>query len=108
MYSSPILTVFLAYFWTGDQIMWFEGVAVVGSFAGIICLTLAKPDQGKKDDDSMTDLERQYAYHIGLAFTIFTSAMASVVSVAARRLRTLHYAVIGFAYGVTSTLAMAI
>ena len=41
--SSPFITVFLSYFWTGDRILPFEGVAMVGAFIGIVCLGVAKP-----------------------------------------------------------------
>ena len=41
--SSPFITVFLSYFWTGDRILPFEGLAMIGAFAGIVCLGVAKP-----------------------------------------------------------------
>ena len=43
--SSPFITVFLSYCWTGDRIMIFEGLCMVGAFAGIVCLGIAKPEQ---------------------------------------------------------------
>ena len=42
--SAPFFTVIFVYFWTGDMILPFEGLALVCSFAGVICIGLAKPD----------------------------------------------------------------
>ena len=43
--SSPFMTAILAYFWTGDKILYLELVAMFGAFGGIICLALAKPSE---------------------------------------------------------------
>ena len=85
---------------------------MLGAFAGIMTLGLARPeseeDMNPDKIASMTPFEKKYAYQIGLILAILTSAMSSVISVAARRLKTLHFAVIQFAYAVMSTVAMAI
>ena len=51
--SSPFITVFLSYCWTGDQILVFEGLCMIGAFAGIVCLGIAKPEQ--EDIDGVPD-----------------------------------------------------
>ena len=85
---------------------------MLGAFGGIITLGLAKPeseeDMNPHKIASMSAFEKKYAYQIGLILAILTSAMSSVISVAARRLKGLHFAVIQFAYGVMATVAMAI
>ena len=85
---------------------------MLGAFAGIMTLSLARPESEEDMNPDkiayMTPFEKKYAYQIGLILAILTSAMSSVISVAARRLKTLHFAVIQFSYGVMSTVAMAI
>ena len=68
--SSPFITAILAYFWTGDRLLSFEIVAMIGAFGGIVCLGLARPaevdsDPEKKEsstESSMTEFEIEHAY----------------------------------------------
>ena len=67
--SSPFFTVFLSYCWTGDRILVFEGIAMIGAFAGIVCLGLAEPEEASSDsidqsaeESSMSEFETKYAY----------------------------------------------
>lgn len=116
--SSPFITVILSYFWTGDRILPLEGVAMLGAFAGIVCLGVAKPeeeqdaavtsDTGNQTESSMSDFEKQYAYQIGMAMAVFSCLAQSVISVASRRLKSLHFAVIQFWYGLMASVVMAV
>lgn len=110
--SSPFFTVILSYFWTGDRILCFEGLAMIGAFAGIVCLGMAKPSEDSQskvqDLDSMSDFEKQYAYQIGLIMAVISCVAQSVISVASRRLKSLHFAVIQFAYALMASCVMGI
>ena len=111
--ASPFFTIFLSYFWTGDRILAIEGVAMVGAFSGIVCLGLGGPDSDERttsqtNTESMSEFEQKYAYQIGLAMAVFSCVAQSLISVASRRLKTLHFAVIQFCYGLMATIVMAI
>ena len=105
--SSPFVVAILAYFWTGDRILPLEVVALFGAFGGIICLALAKPSETVQLE-SMSDFEQTYSYQIGIALAIITSLTFSVVSVASRKLKSLHYGVIQFVYALMSTICTGI
>ena len=50
--SSPFFIAILSFCWTGDRILILEGVAMVGAFAGIICVGLAEPEKEVDDSDA--------------------------------------------------------
>ena len=66
--SSPFLTAVLSYFWTGDTILAFEGIAMIGAFSGIVCLSLARPEESDvtqidtTEESSMSQFEQEHAY----------------------------------------------
>ena len=69
--ASPFITVFLSYFWIGDRILAFEGIAMIGAFAGIILLGMAKPEvqddeEFIKNKEDWSEFELNHAYQIGL------------------------------------------
>ena len=90
--SSPIMTAILAYFWTSDRLWPLEAVAMTGAFGGIICLGMAKPSE-KIDVENFSDFERAHAYQIGVFLAVITCFTLSVVAVASRKLKSLHFAV---------------
>ena len=54
----------------------------------------------------MSEFEKRYAYTIGITMALLCAIGSSLVAVASRRLKSLHYAVIQFAYGVLASVAM--
>ena len=109
--SSPFLTAVLSYFWTGDRILPLEGVAMLGAFSGIICLGLARPSEEEDGIDasaSMSDWEWENAYKIGLVLASLACIAQSFISVASRRLKQLHFAIIQFTYGVFASTITAV
>lgn len=96
--ASPFITVFLSYFWSGDRILAFEGIAMVGAFAGIVLLGVAKPAEENESieasKDGWSDFELENAYQIGCVLAIISCFSQSVIAVASRRLKSLHFAVI--------------
>ena len=95
--SSPFITAFLSYFWTNDIIFPLEGIAMLGAFSGILILGLARPteaESGIENATSMTDWELEHAYTIGIVLAIISMLAQSFISVASRRLKQIHFAVI--------------
>ena len=107
--SAPFFTVIMAYFWTGDKILPFEGVALLCAFGGVICIGLAKPEAlEEKDTSNMSAFEQEHTYIIGITVSLVCAICYSTIAVASRRLKTIHYAVIQFTYGLFASIAMGI
>ena len=82
---------------------------MVSSFVGVICIGLAKPEDLKEKDTSyMSEFEKEHAYLIGIIMALLCAIGGATIGVASRRLKTMHYAVIQFAYGLFASLAMAL
>lgn len=109
--ASPFLTAILSFFWTSDRILPFEVVAMLGAFAGIICIGIARPSKDESGIDETADMsgwELENSYMLGLVLTFLTCITASIISVATRRLKQIHFAVIQFIYGIIATIITAI
>ena len=52
----------------------------------------------------MTDFEQAHAYQIGIFLAVITCLTQSVISVASRKLKSLHYGVIQFVYALMSSI----
>ena len=71
--ACPFFTSMLSYFWTNDRLLPVEILTMVGAFAGIILLGVAKPDDdGPQVDqkESFTDFEKAHGYQIGLVLAV--------------------------------------
>ena len=51
----------------------------------------------------MDAFEQKYAYILGIVCAVISCIAQAIISVASRRLKTIHYAVIQFNYGVLSS-----
>ena len=72
---------------------------------------MARPSEaesGIDDTATLTDWEQENAYKIGLVLACICCVGESVIVVASRRLKQLHYAVIQFFYGILASTMTAI
>ena len=56
----------------------------------------------------MSEFEKEYSYMIGILMALLCAMGAATIGVASRRLKSIHFAVIQFAYGLFAAIAMAI
>ena len=56
----------------------------------------------------MNEFEQQYTYLIGITVSLICAIGYSTIAVASRRLKSIHYAVIQFTYGLFASIAMGI
>ena len=100
--STPFFTALLATCYLKESLTWFEIVAMFGSFGGICLLALGMPDEEGSQADNLNGLTQSYfdgisptaKYLIGITSTVFTAMCMSVVYVATRMMKGLHWSVI--------------
>ena len=56
----------------------------------------------------MSEFEKEHAYMIGITMALLCAIGSSTIAVASRRLKSIHYAVIQFAYGMFAAICMGI
>lgn len=92
--TSPFWVVFQGYLVFGDKLKPFDLMCMIGSFSGIICLSLSGNTEGQSDGLSYSTMA------IGVFFATLTAQGYGLVIVASRRLQNISPYVVNFLYGV--------
>ena len=94
--TNPFLTAGLQYFWIGMRVSNFDLIAMVGSLFGITLMSLSAP--ASKIDDSSSE------YILGVFMAIAGTFCMSFIYVSTSRMKTVHYLLIAFWLGLTTTI----
>ena len=97
--TSPFFTAVLQWVWLSETITWFDVVAMIGSYSGIVILTYFGSD---------LDPELSGPYLLGVVVSISISFGMSLISVSTRRLKSIDYSVIQFYYGAVSSILIGL
>ena len=77
---------------------------MIGCFVGIVVLSLAKSNLNKKQVEPDNKIE----FYFGLGMIFHTALGFSIVGVLTRKMKSLHFSIIQFHYGLFSVSALSI
>lgn len=78
---------------------------MLGCFIGIIVIALAKSNiigGGEETDEDQSKYQDKTFFYFGLGMIFFTALMFSSVGVLTRKMKSIHFSIIQFDYGVLS------
>ena len=91
--TSAFFIVILGWLINGESVSKTEGVFIMGSFTGITYLILQK-DENVSTNNNIT---------LGVVFSLMTAFFLSIVIVATRKLKEIHYSIMIFWYSTCAT-----
>lgn len=97
MSTNPFLTAALQYFWIGARVSNFDLFAMVGSILGIVIMSVSSSTSSKNDESSSS-------YILGLAMATLATVCMSFIYVSTSSMKTVHYLLIAFWLGLTTTI----
>ena len=75
---APFFTAILAHFFIGDSIGWYDVVAMVGSFVGIVLIAMADPDETSVAVEMFPGWTVKGTYMFGVSCTLVSAMIFSV------------------------------
>ena len=105
-----MVTALLAICILGERLLPFEVVMMMGSFSGIIILSLGASEEPVEVevDSSLSVFEQEHAYLLGISAAMISAVSYSVSAVTSRKLKVVHFSIIQFWYAIMACLVMAV
>ena len=98
---GPLWASILGYCLNGEAVSKFQIMCMIGSFVGVIILSLSKSGE----EDNVTSKRN---FYVGLIAALLCGFCFSFSTVLTRKLKGLHYSIIQFHYGLISTFILTI
>lgn len=95
-----------------QSISTFEICAIIGSFVGIIMISLGRPEDGGADSKRIAQLTGPFyewlgingIYILGICLAVVLAVLFSCIGLLSRELKNMHYSIIMFNYALLLTL----
>ena len=93
---APFWTSLIAYFYLGENIGCYNMIAMVGSFCGVVIITLADPETSSSTNPMVEGWSTRATYSLGISASILCSITYAVWVLLSRPLKEVDYTVITF------------
>jgi len=101
---SPFWCALIAHFWLGETLSKCNLISMIGSFGGVVVMSLADPVQSETQPNEMfSGLSERARYNIGLVACLLGSIAFALWIVFTRQVQNVHYSVIAFYTGMCDT-----
>ena len=101
---APFWTSIITYFWLGESIGCYNMIAMVGSFCGVVIITLADPDETSTILNPMVEgWSTRATYTLGISASLIVSITYAIWVLLSRPLKDVDVSVIVFWDGFSNT-----
>jgi drug/metabolite transporter (DMT)-like permease len=112
VYVAPFFTAILTRFFLNEEVALSRWLFMIGSFAGILLISLAGTDALTPNHVDENSFFGQFSetgrYMIGVSSSFCTSIFLAILSVATRKLKPVHYSVVQFWYSLFAFCSIAL
>jgi drug/metabolite transporter (DMT)-like permease len=96
--TTPFWTSIIAYFVFNDPIIWFEVVAMVISFSGVIGIALFSPEPANDGTIYDDGDKSNTTFYMGIALAFFIAWIVSLINISNRKMKDIHFSMVMFGH----------